>query len=34
MEEFVRSLQIEIVDAFEKLDSATPAFKRDWWTRA
>jgi coproporphyrinogen III oxidase len=34
MEEFVRSLQIEIVDAFEKLDSAAPAFKRDSWTRA
>ena len=34
MEEFVRSLQVEIVEFFEKLDPTAPAFKRDSWTRA
>ncbi|KAG5638762.1 hypothetical protein H0H81_010384 [Sphagnurus paluster] len=32
-EEFVVSLQNEIVSAFEALDGAAPAFKRDSWVR-
>ncbi|KAI0927646.1 hypothetical protein AcV5_008125 [Taiwanofungus camphoratus] len=34
VEEYISSLQEDIVTAFEKLDPAAPAFKRDSWLRA
>ncbi len=34
MEEYIRSLQEEIVTALEKLDPKAPPFKRDSWLRA